>query len=252
MKIFKTFICAIYICFVLVSCNRNIPEILITPDSGITTENKWWILTHTSYQNPGIFLYNETTATIELELKLPDNLESPHALAFDGTSLWVGGNGENESLYQLNPETGDILSEIKNINTEGIAIQDNYIFYSNLNTINKIERNGTFIEAIETQNTALNISDIAINNNTLYYLRYSETAPIVKLNLTTKSETPINNIETSGTYCLSFFENKLITVSALNEIAYNSSLTGVISVHTTGIEGWITAIAPYYEITEED
>lgn len=252
MTIFKRFTYITGLCFALVSCNRNIPEFSITPEPETTTENKWWILTHKNYQDPGIFLYNETTASIELELKLPDDLESPHALDFDGTSLWVGGNGENESLYQLNPETGEILSEIKNINTEGIAVQGDYIFYSNLNAINKIEKNGTFVESFETQNTTLNISDIAINDNSLYYLRYSETDPVIKVNLTSKSESPVGNIETSGTYCLAFFENKFITVSALNEITYHSSLTGVISIHTTGIEGWITAIAPYYELEETE
>ena len=252
MKIFKTFIHVAFICFLLVSCNRNGPDDsdVSGNESTLNTEYKWWVLTHKNYQSPGISLYNESTGEIELELKLPKDLQSPHALAFDGESLWVGGIGENESLYQLNPETGDIISVIPNIITEGITVQDDYLFYSNENAIHKIEKNGTLVETIQTENTTLSISDIAIGDNFLYYLRYSETEPIVKLNLRTKSEATINNIETTGTYCLSFIDNKLITVSNLNDINHNSTRTGEILLSKpTGIEGWITAIA-LYEIIE--
>jgi len=133
MKIQKTFFNLIILTVLLCSCNRNLPEDFLFNDTIETEkiEQKWWILTHRKYQSPGISLYNETTLTIELELDLPENLESPHALAYDGTSLWVGGNGENESIYELNPETGAIKSEIRNISTEGIAVQDDYLYYSN-------------------------------------------------------------------------------------------------------------------------
>ncbi|MDO6760819.1 DUF5050 domain-containing protein [Tamlana sp. 2_MG-2023] len=248
MKNFKTLFFVSLVCILLTACNRNEPEYSGLPqeDIDVTTEYKWWILTHKNYQKPGIYLFNENTGMLEVELKLPKALQSPHALAYDGESLWVGGIGENESLYQLNPETGDIISEIPNIITEGIAIQDNFIYYSSENAIHKINKNGSFIETIETENTALTISDIAIDENSLYYLRYSETAPIVKLNLDSKSETPLETIETSGTYCLSFVDNKIITVSNLNEINQNNARTGeILSSAPTGFEGWITAIALY-------
>ncbi|KAB1067434.1 DUF5050 domain-containing protein [Tamlana haliotis] len=252
MKQLKTLFFVSLVCFLLAACNRNEPEYFGTPqeDIDVTTEYKWWILTHKNYQKPGIYLFNENTGMLEVELKLPKALQSPHALAYDGESLWVGGIGENESLYQLNPETGDIISEIPNIITEGIAIQDDFIFYSSENAIHKMNKNGSLIETIETENTALTISDIAIDESSLYYLRYSETAPIVKLNLDTKTEAPIQTIETSGTYCLSFIDNKLVTVSNLNEINQNATRSGELVVSTpTDIEGWITAIA-LHEIIE--
>ncbi|WP_157614136.1 DUF5050 domain-containing protein [Pseudotamlana agarivorans] len=251
MKIFKIIIPFTLLVILCSSCNRNVPDDLEGQgsDMHLTATYKWWILTHKNYQKPGIYLYNEQTGAIEVELKLPKGLQSPHALAYDGASLWVGGIGENESIYQLDPVSGDVLSEIPNIITEGLAIQDEYIYYSSENAIHKIMKNGTVVESIQTENTALNISDIAISENLLYYLRYAETGPIVKLNLTSKSETPINTVETSGTYCLSFVENKLVTVSNLNEINQNSSRTGeLISSTPTGIEGWITAIALHEKI----
>ncbi|MBU2949450.1 DUF5050 domain-containing protein [Tamlana agarivorans] len=253
MKIFKILIPITFTCILLTSCNRNVPDYSITPEDETTlnSEYKWWVLTHKSYQKPGIYLYNESTGIIELELKLPKSLKSPHALAYDGESLWVGGIGENESLYQLNPDTGEIIAEIPNIITEGIAVQDNFIFYSNENSIYKMQKNGALVETIDTENTALTISDIAIDDNSLYYLRYSETAPVVKLNLTTKSESQMTEIATSGTYCLSFVDNKIITVSDLNAINQNSTRTGeIISSAQTPFEGWITAIAVHEIIIE--
>lgn len=248
MKAIKTFLTLLILTIIVSSCNKNLPEdlFLTNPINNETVEYKWWILTHRNYANPGISLYNETTSTIELELDLPENLESPHALAFDGESLWVGGDGQNESIYQLNPENGAIISEIKNIKTEGIALLDEYIYYSSDNIINKIEKNGTLVEEIPTKNSSYNIPDIAIYGNDLYYLRYSENEPVIKLNLFRKTESIIPNIESSGTYCLTASNYEIITVTALNEISHFNIRTGeFISTKPTSIDGWITAIAPY-------
>ena len=49
--------------------------------------------------------------------------------------------------------------------------------------INKINKDGTLVEEISTKNSSYNIPDIATYNNNLYYLRYSEKEPVVKINL---------------------------------------------------------------------
>lgn len=213
-----------------------------------TIEYKWWVLTHKNYEAPGIYLYNETTSTIELKLELPKKLESPHALAYDGESLWVGGIGENESIYQLNSENGAVISEIKNIKTEGIALLDDYIYYSNNQIINKIEKNGTLVEEIATKNSSYNIPDIAINDKDLYYLRYSEKDPVIKLKLSNKKESKIPITESIGTYALTVYNNEIVTINPFNEISHFNPKTGVlILTNATPIKGWITAIAPYIE-----
>lgn len=252
MKAAKTIFTLVILTLFMSSCNKDLDDItegFIIRDS-ISNENieyKWWILTHRSYASPGISLYNETTSTIELKLDLPNNLESPHALAYDGESLWVGGIGENESIYQLNPENGAILSEIKNIKTEGIALKDDYLYYSYEKLINKIEKNGTLVEEIATKNSSYNIPDLAISDNNLYYLRYSENEPVIKLNLSSKKESAIPITESTGTYCLTILNNEIITISPFNEISHFNLKSGVfISTKTTILEGWITAIAPYY------
>ncbi|MFD0836811.1 hypothetical protein ACFQ0I_13615 [Mariniflexile aquimaris] len=246
MKARKTIFTLVLLTILCSACNRDLTEDIIFPSVTENTEFKWWILTHKNYESPGIYLYNETTSTIELKLDLPENLKSPHALAFDGESLWVGGNSDNESVYQLNPETGAIISEIKNIKTEGIAVLDTYLYYSSDHVINKIEKNGTLIEAIPTKNSSYNIPDIAIYGGFLFYLRYSEKESVIKLKLSTKTESVVPGIISSGTYCLAVFNNEIITVTALNEISHNNIKTGAtISTHPTEIKGWITAIAPY-------
>ncbi|ALJ06204.1 hypothetical protein APS56_14150 [Pseudalgibacter alginicilyticus] len=251
MKSIKTIFSLLILTILVSSCHYDLDDVYensIITDS-IPNENveyKWWILTHKNYESPGIYLYNETNATIELKLNLPENLESPHALAYDGESLWVGGNAEDESIYQLNPENGEILSEIINIKTEGIALLDEYVFYSNDKNINKIEKNGTLVEEITTKNSSYTIPDIAINNNNLYYLRYSENEPIIKLNLSDKKESKIPIAESIGTYCLTIFNDEIITVNPSNEISHFNLQTGAfISTETTEIKGWITAIAPF-------
>ena len=252
MKIQNLFFNLITFIILLFSCNKNLPEdITITNTPIEDIEYKWWILKHRNFQDSGIYIYNEATATIELELDLPKNLQSPHAIAFDGKSLWVGGNGENESIYELHPKNGAILSEIKNVPTEALTVDDDYLYYANFNVIYKIEKDGSFVEKTLTKNTILNIPDIAINGNELYYLRHSEEEPLIRLNLNNDTEHHIFGIENNDSYCLSIFNNELITVGPLNEINHNYLNTGRLKLtNTTEIKGWITAIAPYYEINE--
>ncbi|MFI1771724.1 hypothetical protein [Thalassobellus citreus] len=254
MKTLKYFFTLLSLAILSFSCNYDLDDITegpaLTEDPVIneTDSIKIWILTHKRYESPGIYLYNETSSTIELKLELPKNLKSPHALAFDGESLWVGGEVENESIYQLNPETGAIISEIKNISTEGIAVKDDYLYYSGLSSINKIEKNGTLVEEISTKNSSYKIPDITIDGNDLYYLRYSEKEPVVKLNLSNKKENRITLAESTGTYCLTVFNNEIVTIMPFNEISRFNLQTGqLISTNTTELKGWITAIAPYYE-----
>lgn len=251
MKTAKSIWTLLILTILVSSCHYDLDDItenilLIDPINEEYIEYKWWILTHKSYEAPGIYLYNETTETIELKLDLPKNLESPHALAYDGESLWVGGNGENESIYQLNPENGAIRSEIKNIQTEGIALLNEYLYYSDYKIINKINKDGTPVEEISTQNSSYNIPDIAIDDNNLYYLRYSEKDPVIKIGLSNRKESKIDLTASTGTYCLTVSNNEIITINPFNEInRFNLETGAFISTTITNIEGWITAIAPY-------
>lgn len=255
MKVTKTILKSLIILIIISSCREPFIDMTGTPEViEDIIDKKLWLLKHRKYQKPGIYLYNETSGAIEIELDLPKGLESPHALAYDGESLWIGGIAENESILQLDPQTGAILSEIPNIRTEGIAVDKNYLYYSvyETNIISKIQKNGTFVEEIIAKNASLSIPDIAINGSNLYYLRYTATAPLVKLNLSNKEESFIKLAGSIDTYSLGIFNNEIVGVTLLNGISrFNQNSGDFISSNITDIEGWVTAIAPYYEIESE-
>jgi len=255
MKLTKILLKAFLFIAVISSCRDPYIEIKEVVEVLDTIDKKLWILKHRKYQKPGIYLYNETSGSLEIELDLPKGLESPHALAYDGESLWVGGIGEDDSIHQLDPETGETLSEIPNVRTEGLTVDEDYLYYSVYETdrIKKIEKNGNLIEEFTVKNASLSIPDIAISGNHLYYMQYEAAAPIVKVNLSSKNESFIELSASIDTYCLTLFNNEIVGVTLLNGISRFEQSTGnIISSNLTGIEGWITAIAPHYEIIEEE
>jgi len=246
MKAYKILLLLILVLTSMFSC-ENEP---VDYEVNMNTDTKWWILVHPSYGNPGIYLYNETKSIIERTLPLPNPNGSPHALDYDGEFLWIGGMETNASIFQLDPQDGEIISQINNIRTEGISSQNNYLFFDNYNTVKKIRKDGTFIEEIPTINSSHLLPDLAIDGNYLYYTRYSENQPIVKLNLSTGEEIFIPNIENIEVNCLAINKDELITVGRrpASEIIRFDKETGVlISSKTTNINGWVTAIAPYFE-----
>lgn len=259
MKVIKKIVASIIFLILISSCGGYSIEISEdTIDEVDAIDKKLWMLQNRKYANSGIYLYNETTGLIERELDLPTNIKSAHALAYDGEFLWVGGNGEDESLYKLDPQTGATLSEIPNIRTEGITVDDNYLYYSvyETNIINKIEKNGTFVEEIVVKNADLNIPDIAIDGNNLYYIRYTVTEPVVKLNLSSKNESFIALAESIDIYCLTIFNGEIIGVTTTNDISrfdqYSGGLISSNPTHEDNENSWITAIAPYYEVIDSE
>jgi len=256
MNVIKVILKSLIILILISSCGDA--SIVIADEAEVldAIDKKLWLLKHRKYQDSGIHLYNETSGVLELELDLPKGLESPHALAYDGESLWVGGIGEDDSILQVDPQTGETLSEIPNIRTEAITVDGDYLYYSvyETNIINKIEKNGTFVEEIVVKNAdSLSIPDIAIDGNNLYYIRYTATAPVVKLNLSSKNESFIDISESIDTYSLTIFNNEIVGVSLLNGIKrFNKNTGNIISSSITDIDGWITAIAPHYETIEPE
>lgn len=223
----------------LTSCNDDDDD-LIAIDSDI----KWWVLVHPTNGNEGIYLYNETTSSIEKKIDLPNGFSSPHALDYDGKSLWIGGFQDSASILELSPVDGSILSEIENIRTEGIACFDDYIYYSGSTNIYKIDKQGVPIETISTQSNV--IQDIAINQSTLYYVYNGVIDPIIKISSTDSTEGTLVETEVTGLYTLAIYNDNLIIITDSNEIRRFDINSGQkISDTTTIIEGWITAIAPY-------
>ena len=236
-KYFLPFIIAI---LSFVSCSNDNDD-----DITINSDTKWWILVHPTHGNEGIYLYNETNSSIEKIIELPNQVDSPHALEFDGEFLWLGGMGENESIYKLNPEDGTVISELTNIRTEGISYLNGELYYSFYGKINRISQDGTPIQeiALSTNN---NPTDIEINDSVMYYVHNGPIDPIVKINPTNSTEETIVETEVSGLYTLAVHDDNLIVITNFNEIRRFDITTGEkISDTETIIEGWITAIVPY-------
>lgn len=255
MKIIKIILNSIILLALVSSCRDPFFKTIYNTELLDTIDKKLWLLKHRKYEDSGIYLYNETSGILERELDLPKILKSPHALAYDGEHLWVGGIDQDESILQIDPQTGAILSEIPNIRTEGIAVDENYLYYSvyETNIINKIEKNGTFVEKIIAKNAALSIPDIAIDGNNLYYLSYTPTKPVVKLNLSNKKESFIALPQSIDTYSLAIFKNQIVGITRFNGISRFEQNSGTfISSNLTDIKGWITAISPYYEIIKPE
>jgi len=227
------------ISIILFSCTKD--EIV----NENNTEIKWWLLVYPNNENSGIYLYNETKSKVEISFNIPENLTSPHALDYDGKSLWVGGMGDDQSIYELSPIDGSILSEIKNIETEGIACSNDEIYYSSNNEIHRIKKDGIPIETYLVSPNVV-IQDIDIYNSILYYVENGATDPIIKFDqLTQKSDTILYS-NVSRLYTLATTEDNFIVVNDLNEIRRFDINSGeIVSDIKINIEGWITAIAPY-------
>jgi len=233
MKKFVTFFVVLSLTFS--SCEKNDDQIQ-------DTDSKWWILIHPTHGNEGIYLYNETTSSIERKIELPNGFSSPHALDFDGESLWLGGFHDSASLLKLSAIDGSIQSEIKNIRTEGIACLDDYIYYSGSSSIYKIDKTGKLIQTISTETEV--IQDIAINESTIYYVFNGAIDPIIKIGST--GEERITDSEVSSLYTLAIRNENLAVVTNNNEIRRFEINTGEkISDTKLNLEGWITAIVPY-------
>ena len=225
---------------ILFSCEK---EDNLTTD--FEEDTKWWILVHPTHGNGGIYLYNETDSIVELKLELPEKLTSPHALDFDGESLWIGGANSSASIFEISPIDGRILSEIDNVRTEGIASLNNDIYYAGSRNIYKISKQGGPIETIPTQANV--IQDIAINSANLYYVSNGETDPIFKLNQINSTEEQLLETGVDALYTLAIQNENLIVVSdnKIRRFDINSGEKISDSNLYLNFYGWITAIAPY-------
>ncbi|WP_375559132.1 DUF5050 domain-containing protein [Bernardetia sp. OM2101] len=176
---------------------------------------------------------------------MPTQVDSPHALEFNGEFLWLGGMGADESIYKLNPEDGTVVSKLTNIRTQGISYLNGKLYYSFYGRIYKISQDGTLIQEI-ILSTDSNPTDMAINNSSLYYVYNGAIDPIIKINQTGSTEEIITETEITGLYTLAIQNDNLIVTTNSNAIRRFDINSGErISDTETIIEGWITAIVPF-------
>ncbi len=252
MNIFKSTLSLTLFLALLLSCNNEPVDFSLEDDSiYVNSDIKWWILVHPSYGNPGIYLYNETESTIENIIPLPEPDGSPHALDFDGQSLWIGGARSNfnngiityNPIYEINPITGEVISTIENIRTEGISVSGNHIYYATDGQINKITKTGTLVNSISVDDSG--ITDFELHNSKKYYVYNSTTDPIIRINETTGQNEFILETNTPSLYTLSIRDDNFVVVSNNHFRRFDLNTGQHISDIKIEIEGWITAITPF-------
>lgn len=229
----------------LTSCNDDEQGL-----SETNSDTKWWVLTRTGTNNVGdreIVLYNETQDLIEKTLSLPSQIDSPHALEFDGEFLWLGGMGANESIYKLDSTDGSIVAELPNIRTEGISYDNGTLYYTSYGRIYQISENGSPIQEI-TLSDANIPTDIATYNAKIYFTYNGASDPIIKIAPTNLLEENFVETQVSALYTLTIHKEQLIVMTNANEIRRFDLYSGQkISDSSTPITGWVTAISPFYK-----
>lgn len=224
-----------------------------TDDSGGVTpgisSHLLWVLVHPSEapDGPGIFLFDEDQQQVLAELPLPPGVTSPHALAYDGTSLWLGDMGMGASLHQLDPTTGAVISTIPGVRTEGITVDGDTLWYSgedpgsfDMNLVH-IQRDGTILGSLSVPVSV--VQDVAHDGASLYYLVNDDQDRVLRVDPATGAESLLFDQPFVAPYSLAF-DGQYLAVAADETIKRYDPATGApVSSGPLGVPGWITAIA---------
>jgi len=217
----------------------------------------WYFLIHPTDapDGPKIVQYNHTENKILDELDLPEGMSSPHALAFDGEHLWLGGMGSDEKLYCLEAGSGNIVQQFDNIRTEGITVFGGSVWFSSSNHRSKewlinINFDGDTLQQIETN--LLVIQDIAHFQDKIYYTVNGTNEPVGVIDLDTGAREVLIADAALGSYmsALSVHEGYLYVIDSRGDVnylrAFDAATGSFLQEAATSIDGWITAIAPSY------
>lgn len=207
-----------------------------------------WVLVHPSDapQGAGIYLFDEVEQQVVAQLPLPPGVTSPHALAWDGVSLWVGDRAAG-SIVEVDPSNGAVRSTLPGIRTEGIALDNGTLWYAEddnanlqVNLIN-IERDGTQLGSVSIDVTV--IQDLAFVDGSLYYLINDDVDRIVRVDPTTGTSTDVAQNVYIAPYSLAH-DGAYFAVAIDGIIRRFDPMTGAqVSEDPFAVPGWITAIA---------
>lgn len=207
-----------------------------------------WVLVHPSDapQGAGIYLFDEAQQQILAQLPLPPGVTSPHALAWDGASLWLGDMAAG-SIYEIDPDSGAVLSTLPGIRTEGIAVDNGTLWYSgeapgsfDMNLVH-IERDGTLLGSIQLDVPV--VQDLALVDGSPYYLINDDVDRIVRVDPATGTSTDVAQNVYVAPYSLAY-DGAHFAVAIDGIIRRFDPTTGaLVSEDPFGVPGWITAIA---------
>lgn len=200
--------------------------------------------------NGEIILYNLTDSLVEDRFDAPAGLVSPHALAWDGVSLWIGGAALNDSIYQIDPADGSVLHTIPGIRTEGLATAGTTIWYSTVSPIAdsliQINRDGVRLRKIPVSDAVVN--DLDTNGEWLYYAVNDDIDRIVRVDPATGDAEDFiaPAVEGNQLYTLALYKNFLYVIDDQSQgntlRTFNRESGEFISDARIHISGWITGL----------
>jgi DNA-binding beta-propeller fold protein YncE len=224
-------------------------------DDGIRPEKKdikFWMLVRQvgTPANGEIVLYNLTDSLIERRFSVPPGLVSPHALAWDGASLWIGGAASNDSIYEIDPDDGTILHTIAGKRTEGIAIAGSTIWYSTVSPIAdsliQINREGIALRKIPVADAVIN--DLDTNGEWIYYAVNDDIDRIVRVDPVTGAASDFisDTFDGGKLYTVAIHGEYLFVIDDQNQgntlRTFNRETGEFISDTRVYIDGWITGL----------
>jgi hypothetical protein len=215
----------------------------------------WWALVHPSDAplGPGLYLIDEETQEIQRYLALPPEAESPHGLAFDGTSLWVS-DIVLQAVLQIDPDTGAVLSTIPDVISEGLVAQQGNLWYgtdeyqpAQATSFVRISPSGDVLDVVKLADSTI-MNDIAHDGSSLYYAINDESDRILEVDPVTGAQVELaKNVAESGMiYTLAFDGQSLALIDMLpsgNVLRRFDPATGAeVSAKPFGVPGWVTAL----------
>ena len=207
-----------------------------------------WMIVHPSDapRGPGLYLFDESRNQVVSHLPLPDELESPHALAWDGESLWLGGAGLDSAVYELDSVDASVRSRLPNIRTEGITIEGDTLWLAdddNFGSVRlvRLARDGTELFSALLPTTTL--QDLTIARGALYYLVNDGVDRIVRFDRATGASVDLVRGVHVAPYSLAFDGAHLVVAVEGTLRRYDPATGELVRVSSIDVPGWITALA---------
>lgn len=219
----------------------------------------FWFLVHPTNappDGPGIYLQEEGAEKSACKLGLPERLISPHALAYDGDLLWVGGAVSAEprgAIFAIDPKTGEVVNEIATTGLpEGVAVAGDNLWYGasfwpgfgSRARLVQIDRAGNTLDEVVPESSV--VQDVAVLDDRLFYAVNDEVDRILEVMPDGAPEREV--VRHAGgndaVYTLTSRLGLLVVEGGGALHGYDPDSGEMRTTVAHGVGGWITAIAP--------